>query len=1133
MNRHTTLFITLLGLAQFAAAEDFTKKPLPDGTKAALQAIPTFRTSAGFQVNLFAAEPQLASPVAFCLDERNRVFVAEEYRFNLGTEENRTRPFLLDDDLQINTVDERLKMFEKFADRFEGGMDWFTRVSDQVRLLEDRDGDGRADFSSVFAGGFNGPLDGLGSGVIAKDGDIYFTCVPHLWLLRDEDNDGKAEVRKSLHRGFGVNAAFLGHDLHGLAWGPDGRLYFSVGDRGFHVKTHEDQVLHGPRHGAVFRCYPDGSELEVVYTGLRNPQELAFDQFGNLFAVDNNCDKGDHSRLVYIVKGGSAGWNMAYQHMTDPDYLTGPWHAEKTWHLQNDDQPQWILPPVGKIGAGPSGFTFTSGVGWGSRYTNKFFYCNYTGNGGVEAFGVEPDGAGFKMVDHHDFLKPIKATDVDFSYDGKMYVSDFVGLKWDGGPVGGRIYTVTAPGLEQNKAVAEVTKLFSSGIAKLETERLLALLGHDDMRARLRAQYELADRRATKPLTHLALRTTASQVDRLHALWGLGQIARQRPSVLSEVLPLLNDKDVEVRAQTAHLLSEYWRNWERLESGFARPDGAKSVRIEGPVPDRVVVATACERLLPLLHDVNARVRMFAINAIRELQPRDAALQQVAAFKKVIDGVTSVLAVDPGHDRFLRHAIVQCLKVHDDLRIQVRTWNSASRMASLLATTNPQEINQFLYDTDVRIATEAARLLHDFHPDSSGDLAEMAGAVLTDPGLYPDAFVRRVINANVRRGDEASVRRVAGLSAHASLSAAVRNEALAALLTWCDDSRRDRVNGNWWEKPKRDARLLQDCLQPMVTRLLVKNTDEFAEPTIDLFNKYNLNVNLDGLNRQALTSTSGTPARLAAIRLLAYRKFPGLDDTLDQLLKTGDPLIRAAARRHIALSAPSKGRMLISIALKSNRTSIREQQLAVETLAELGGTATQRTMTNLGRDLVSGKLRSELQFEVLELLKKKNSPLAAEYEKSGKGELAAYRVAFSGGDAQQGKRLFATHRTAQCIRCHKVNGTGGDAGPDLSRVAEKNDAEYLTRSLINPDVQIAKGFASVSLVLTSGKVVSGIIKSEDDKTIELETPDKKRVRIVVEDIDDRSRPKSPMPTMRKTLSLREIRDIVAYLKTLKP
>ena len=146
--------------------------------------------------------------------------------------------------------------------------------------------------------------------------------------------------------------------------------------------------------------------MEVVYTGLRNPQEIAFDAYGNLFAADNNCDKGDYARLVYIVDGGHSGWNMSYQSIAAP-YLTGPWHAEKIWHVEHPDRPLSVLPPIAPLGAGPSGFAFSPGSGLPERYQQAFFMCNYTGNEGIEAFSLKAKGAGFEMVDAHDFLKPI------------------------------------------------------------------------------------------------------------------------------------------------------------------------------------------------------------------------------------------------------------------------------------------------------------------------------------------------------------------------------------------------------------------------------------------------------------------------------------------------------------------------------------------------------------------------------------------------------------------------------------------------------------------------------------------------------------------------------------------------------
>jgi quinoprotein glucose dehydrogenase len=200
-------------------------------------------------------------------------------------------------------------------------------------LLADLNGDGKADVSSIYSDGFNSALDGIASGVLAHREKLWFANIPQITELRGIDNNGRAKSRKSISYGYGVRFSYTGHDLHGLILGPDGKLYFSFGDRGASVTTKEGKTLAYPDEGAVFRCNPDGTDMEVVHRGLRNPQELAFDQFGNLFTGDNNSDGGDRARIVHLVEGGDSGWRIGWQFLERPN-ARGAWNSERVrWEI--------------------------------------------------------------------------------------------------------------------------------------------------------------------------------------------------------------------------------------------------------------------------------------------------------------------------------------------------------------------------------------------------------------------------------------------------------------------------------------------------------------------------------------------------------------------------------------------------------------------------------------------------------------------------------------------------------------------------------------------------------------------------------------------------------------------------------
>ncbi|MGL5096489.1 MAG: PVC-type heme-binding CxxCH protein, partial [Planctomycetia bacterium] len=457
-----------------------TFKPEVSGpSKEGEQALSRIRAADGLKVDLYAAEPMLANPVAFCFDAKGNVYVAETFRHSEGANDIRGLMSWLDQDLAARTVEDRVAMIRKNTPDQGAG---YAVNHDRVRMLADTDGDGKPDRSTVFADGFKNIPDGIGAGLLATDGQVYYTCIPDLWLLKDENGDGVADVKKSLSYGYGVHLGFIGHDLHGLTLGPDGRLYFSIGDRGLSVAAADGRRVDCPDTGAVLRCELDGSGLELFATGLRNPQELAFDDHGNLFTGDNNSDGGDQARWVYVVEGGDSGWRIGYQFMTRHEQR-GPWNAERLWNPAFDGQAAYIVPPIANHGAGPSGLAYYPGVGLPKKYDGRFFLCDFRGGfggSGVWSFNVEPAGAGFKLGEPEQTLWGVLATDVDFGPDGRLYVSDWV----DGWPkpTRGRLYRAFDPAVSAGSDVRELTQLLGGGVAKASADQAAGLLHHADRR---------------------------------------------------------------------------------------------------------------------------------------------------------------------------------------------------------------------------------------------------------------------------------------------------------------------------------------------------------------------------------------------------------------------------------------------------------------------------------------------------------------------------------------------------------------------------------------------------------------------------------------------------------------------------
>ncbi len=721
-----------------------------------------FRVPLGMDLTLWAAEPDLANPVAFDVAADGRVYVAETFRQETeGVPDNRSFPEFLEKDLRTVTVEERGENYLSSHPEF---LEQWTDQEERIRVLWDEDGDGRSDVSKVFARGFNDLLDGTGAGVLAVGPDLYFTCIPKLWKLTDADRDGVAEDGLAMHHGYGPRIAFRGHDLHGLVIGPDERLYFSVGDRGYHVITQEGVLLSEPGRGAVFRCELDGSGLEVFAHGLRNPQELAFDDYGNLFTVDNNCDAGDRARLIYLVEGGDSGWSMNFQYLGD----RGPWMPEGWWKPRDqvEDQAAFLNPPIANVTSGPSGFVHYPGVGLPDKYANSFFICDFTGgsgSSGIRRLMLEPDGAGWKLAAQEEFLWGMLVTDVAFGPDGSFWALDWV-YGWTGEGKG-RIWRGAFEEARSDLA-RETAALLSEDLSARADHELLALFAHPDRRVRQIAQRHMTAHGNAELLTRLALGTgdpkklvdevigaswlpyAKARLARIHAIWSLTRLGK-----VAALAPLLTDADPELRAQAARAFGE---------AGDASQVEALA-RLTAYGDPRVVTAAA--RALGKVGGADAVHVLVAMAS--EKQGSDPWLRQASALALAQVGDPSELA------HYANHVA------------------SSVRTVALLALRQLRSelVHHFLNDIESVVATEAARAIWDKR--IVGAYAKLADQAARAHEL-PQAFARRALAAANHLGRAADAAAIYAYLERGDTDPKLKEDCVEYVREWSAPKEFDRI-----------------------------------------------------------------------------------------------------------------------------------------------------------------------------------------------------------------------------------------------------------------------------------------------------------------------------------------------------
>ena len=1036
----------------------------------------------GFQWKLWAKEPLVADPVAFTVLNDGSLMVVESERQDRGVEDNRYSPWWLMEDLRARTVEERLAIYTKYADKRVNGMDWYTKYADRVKHVTDKSGVGVADTAVNFSGELREPLDGTAAGVLQVGDSVFVTCIPHLWRFQDKDGDGVAEVREKMFTGFGVKTSLRGHDMHGLVLGMDGRLYWSIGDRGYNVRTKEDAVLQDAARGAVFRCELDGSNLEVVFRGLRNPQELAFNDLGDLFTVDNNSDGGDKARVEYLPDGGDVGWEMHYQTL-EGDNKRGPWDQEHEWFMFDPTdvvQPVWLTPPVAHLTDGPSGLVAYPGVGFPEKYDGAMFVCDFLGGDAysqIWSFKLNPKGAGYEIKDAEVFLREALPTDVDFGTDGCMWVTDwFDGWTSDGT---GRLYRVWQPeSLEKAKA-AGGADILKNGFRGANTSDLLAWLDHADRRVRQGAHLELAARGGDAIDSLVALTHNFKTRDRarLHGLWALGIVARTfggspvGDKACDELMQLAADPNSELKAQATRALGD----------------------------------AGCTKSLELLRaitlDENPRARAYACAALGRLHDKEA-----------ITNLTAVLWENDNADPWLRQAATTALaRIGDRAKLEVMAADQFPqvRLGALLALRQMRDpaIGRLLFDSDATIALEAARAVYDLNIESQIPMlaalgerfCERANSSQTNVGAFTQQdprilpLLRRIIAANLLLADAEALNRLAELSQSTLICAAARMLAFESLAQWATPEAREPVHGRVIDidAKTRDEKMWKRALAFSLPMISSSSPDETLRGKArELAGKVGIALDSAATLRTALDTNANPSERASCLRLLAQEHNPQLANAVDAALMSQNPKLRATARNVFAKENPSKAILLLQQAILHGE--MIEQQEAIAALAPMQNADAANALAPLAQQLAQGTLAPSLQLEIIQACEARPEPVFAQSLAQWKKEFASpdpfpmFNACVDGGNAEQGQRIVAANSASQCLRCHAIAGGGGHAGPSLEAVATRYDRRGLLESLVQPNAKLATGFGPVSA----------------------------------------------MPTMSVLLSPRELRDVVAYLSTLQ-
>jgi putative membrane-bound dehydrogenase-like protein len=992
---------------------------------------------------LWASEPLFANPTTIDVDHLGRLWVCE-------------------------SVNYRHSLHHKPPNRPEG---------DRILILEDSKGTGKADKATVF---YQSPslLAPMGIAVakdpVGRGWKVYVCQSPDILVFEDKDGDGHADgPPKKLLTGFrGIDHD---HGVHGISIGPDGKLYFSVGDQGVEKLQSSDgkgrkwTTNHTDcQAGTIWRCDQDGTNLELIAHNFRNEYKPCIDSFGNIWVSDNDDDGSQQTRICYVMPGGNYGY-----------WPRGP--GQSHWH---EEQPG-VVPKVLRTGFGsPTGMCVYEGTLLPKKYRGQLLHTD-AGPRHVRCYRTKPKGAGYE-IEREDIVTStdnwFRPSDVCVAPDGSVFVSDWydpgVGGHGMGDMTRGRIYRLAPKG-----------KKYAVPVVELETKAGLAgTLNSPNLAVRWLAIAKLA---TMDHDTVLAVADPLKQFD--DQPWAGARAAWQ----LAFVWPRLPfNKEIKLRVLGPTLVGNVGL--------MPRDDKTTALHLR-------VLGDYLHNPIGDIHehkiaDEKGRFKWWALDAIGP-QTRSTALltlrsQDPQASK---DAIMELAKRYDGQDRFYLAAI------------GIAVGTDSKRREIILA-----DFEKHFPEWNDKVAD----LVWELRPPS---VMPTLARRLVDPKLSPAqrARVVDILAASEHTGAGLSLLKVL----KTDLPAEVRDRAIENLCVF--------LPGKWADLIKSDE------FRSIIDQLLADGDTAAAGLRLVAVAKFTAVVD------RVVTLAAG--GNTEAVRTLGRLPDAEAVAALDRLFREaaeksgqGQKVIRVVESLGVQAGGGSEStEAKRALAILQRIVMAKDGPLdakAVAVAALAGSRAGTQWLLNQHRQ---HKLPAELVSEAGRLLR--NTPYQALRNQvliafPPPGRLTIARLPSPGtlalrrGDPERGKQVLnaSLKGDAQCLRCHAVQGVGGNVGPDLSMIGKKASRENLYESILFPSKAIADQFVQWNITTTVGVTLSGLLIEETADRLILRDANGKDTRIERRDVAGKTKnPNSLMPNdVAQILTEDDLVNVVEYLTTLQ-